>query len=106
VPTGTGKFELRGLSYNAGGDAAFNPKWKSIDYGEDMDLAVGSLNAEGESTLSWTYGADAHEWKLSTINLDADTLTADEFVMLRLALVSANWTLNQRSVWIASILWE
>lgn len=106
LPTGNAKLEVIGMSYDAGGNAAFNPKWKSLAYGESFDLAASSLNAEGESTLSWTYGADAHELKRSTINLDADTVTADEWIVLRLALVSANWTLNQRSIWLPSILWE
>jgi len=106
LPTGTCKLEVIMHSYDAAGDAAFNPKWKSIAFDEDMDLAAGSLNAEGESTITWTYGANAHEMRRATINLDADTVVADEFIVLRLALVSANWTLNQRSIVLPSIIWE
>jgi hypothetical protein len=106
LPTGNAKLEVIAQSLDAGGDAAYNPKWKSVAFGETMDLAVGSLNAEGESTLTWTGGADAHEMKRDKITLDADTVTADEFIVLRLALVSANWTLNQRCILLPSILWE
>jgi hypothetical protein len=106
LPSGTCKLEVLAFSYNAGGDVAFNPKWKSIALGEDMDLAAGSLNAEGESTITWVGGADAHEMKRATINLDADTVVADEFINMRLALVTANWTLNQRCIFLPSIIWE
>jgi len=106
LPSGTAKLEVVGFSYNAGGDAAFNPKWKSIAFDEDMDLSAASLNAEGESTMTWTYNSDAHEMKRTKVTLDADTVVADEFIQLRLALVSANWTLNQRSIWLPSVVWE
>jgi hypothetical protein len=106
LPTGNCKLEVKMLSYDAGGDAAFNPKWKSIAIDEDMDVASANLNAEGESTLTWTYGSDAHEMKRATINLDADTVVADEFINMRLELVSANWTLNQRCIVLPSIIWE
>ena len=106
LPAGTCKLEVIMFSFDAGGDAAFNPKWKSIAIDEDMDLAAGSLNAEGESTISWSYGVNAHEMRRATINLDADTVVSDEFIQMRLALVSANWTLNQRSIVLPSIIWE
>ena len=106
LPVGTCKLEVIMFSFDAGGDAAFNPKWKSIAIDENMDLAAGSLNAEGESIITWTFGANAHEMRRTTINLDADTVVADEFIQMRLALISANWTLNQRSLVLPSIIWE
>jgi len=106
LPTGTCKLEVIGFSYDAAGDAALNPKWKSIAFEENMDLAAGSLNAEGETTITWVYGSDAHQMKRTKITLDADTVVADEFINMRLALVTANWTLNQRSIWLPSVLWE
>ena len=106
LPTGTCKLEVNMFSFDGDGDAAFNPKWKSVAFDEDMDLAAGSLNAEGESTISWTFGVNAHQMRRSTITLDADTIFADEFIQMRLALVSANWTLNQRSIVLPSIIWE
>jgi hypothetical protein len=106
LPSGTAKLEVIAFSYDAGGNAAFNPKWKSIAFDEDMDLTAGSLNAEGESTITWTYGANAHEMRRTKVTLDADTVVADEFINMRLALVSANWTMNQRCIFLPSILWE
>jgi len=106
LPAGTCKLEVIMFSFDAAGNAAFNPKWKSVAIEEDMDLAAGSLNAEGESTISWSFGVNAHEMRRATINLDADTVVSDEFIQMRLALVSANWTLNQRSIVLPSIIWE
>jgi hypothetical protein len=106
LPEGTCKLEVIMFSFDADGDAAFNPKWKSIAFDEDMDLAAGGLNAEGESTISWTFGVNANQMRRATITLDADTVAADEFIQMRLALVSANWTLNQRSIILPSIIWE
>lgn len=53
IPAGTAKLEVLALASQASGLAKFNPKWKSIALGEDFDLAVGSLNAEGTQTLTW-----------------------------------------------------
>lgn len=106
LPTGNCKLEVIMFSFDGDGNAAFNPKWKSVSFDETMDLAAGSLNAEGENTISWTYGVNAHQMRRATINLDADTVVADEFIQMRLALVSANWTLNTRSIMLPSIIWE
>jgi len=106
LPEGTCKLEVIMFSFDAAGDAAFDPKWKSVAIDEDMDLAEGSLNAEGENTITWSFGSNAHEMRRATINLDADTVVADEFIQMRLSLISANWTLNQRSIILPSIIWE
>ena len=106
LPTGNCKLEVIMFSTDGDGDAAFNPKWKSVAFDENMDLAAGSLNAEGESTITWTFGANAHQMRRTTVNLDADTVVADEFIEMRLALISANWTLNTRSIVLPSIIWE
>ncbi len=106
LPIGNCKLEVIMFSFDGDGDAAFNPKWKSVAFDETMDLAAGSLNAEGESTITWTFGANAYQMRRATINLDADTVVADEFIEMRLALVSANWTLNTRSIVLPSLIWE
>lgn len=106
LPTGTCKLEVLAFSYDANGDAKINPKWKSIAVEEDFDLAVGSLNAEGTTTITWSTGNDAHQFKRAKITLDADTVVADEFVSMRLALESTSWTLNQRSIWLPALIWE
>jgi hypothetical protein len=106
LPTGTCKLEVTAFSYNANGDAKFNPKWKSLAFEENFDLAATSLNAEGTSTLTWVTDSDAHEMKRLKITLDADTVVADEFIAMRLVMESTSWTLNQRSIWLPTILWE
>jgi len=106
LPSGTAKLEIIAMSSDAGGVAKVNPKWKSIAFDQDMDLAVGSLNAEGTTTMTWTFGASAHEMKRSKVTLNADTVVADEFIQMRLVMETASWTLNERSIWLPSILWE
>lgn len=106
LPDGTAKLELIGFSYDASGDAKINPYWKSVDFEESMDLALGSLNAEGVQTITWSSPGDAHVMKQHKVNLDADTVVAGEFIMMRLVLTTASWTLNQRSIWLPNIIWE
>lgn len=106
LPAGTCKLEVLAFSYDANGDAKINPKWKSIAVEEDFDLAVGSLNAEGTTTMTWVTSNDAHQFKRAKITLDADTVVADEFISMRLALESTSWTLNQRSIWLPAVIWE
>lgn len=105
LPAGVAKLEVVATAYDGAGDAKFNPKWKSIALGETFDLAAGSLNAEGTQTLTWVAG-DGLKFKRAVVTLDADTVVADEFVALRLAMETTNWTLNQRSLWLVAMLWE
>ncbi len=204
IPSGTGKLEVIGYARQAAGDAKFNPKWRSLAVGEDLDLAAGGLNAEGTDTLTWLNekqlvtltGASGGTFTLSfdgqgptttiawnaadtavqaaleglsniasgdvavtgsaggpwtvefkqayegvdvammtadsggltgttptadvtlsqgstdnhilrtKVTLDADTLTADEFIVLRLVMETTSWTLSKRSIWLPSIIWE
>jgi hypothetical protein len=106
LPTGTAKLEVTGFSYDANGDAKINPKWKSVAYEEDIDLAASSLNAEGTNTITWATGNDAHQFKQLKVALDADTIVAGEFIVLRLVLESTSWTLNTRAIFNVSIIWE
>lgn len=106
LPSGTAKLEVLAMAKpSVGGDAKFNPKWKSIAIEEDFDLAVGSLNAEGTQTITWGVG-DNDKFHRVKIVLDADTVVADEFVVLRLVMESTSWTLNYNSLWLPAIIWE
>jgi hypothetical protein len=40
------------------------------------------------------------------ITLDADTVVADELIVLRLVLESTGWTLESKSLWLPTIIWE
>lgn len=106
LPSGTAKLEVLAMTHDSGnGDATFNPHWKSIAVGEDFDLTAASLLAEGTETLTWVTN-EGCLFKGAKVTLDADTLVADEFLALRLVLESTNWTLDERSLWIASVIWE
>lgn len=106
LPTGTAKLELNTIADNGGGDAKINPMWKSVDFDESMDLNNASLNEEGIQTISWTYNTDENKIKRITVNLDADTIVADEMILLVLEMQTANWTMNAATVWLPSINWE
>ena len=106
LPSGNAKLELISFAENGGGNAKVNPKWKSVDFGETMDLASGSLNAEGTETITWTYNSDQFEMKRTKVTLDADTVVADEFIQLSLVMETTNWTMNDVTIWLPSIIWE
>lgn len=103
LPTGTGKIKLRALANATSGVAKVNPKWASVAVEEDPSGAT--LNAEGTTTVTWAAG-DNDQYKEAEINLDADTLVADEEVVMDLTFETTSWTLAQVSTWIASIIWE
>ena len=50
--------------------------------------------------------ATGYMFQSPKVALDADTIVADEFVLLRLVMESTGWTLNTSSVWLPTILWE
>jgi hypothetical protein len=106
LPSGTAKLEVIALANpSVGGTAYFNPKWKSIAVEETLDLAAGSLNAEGTQSIVWSSG-DNDKFHRVKIALDADTVVADEFVVLRLVMESTSWSLNYTSLWLPAIIWE
>lgn len=105
LPTGTCKLKLRALADATSGAAKVNPKWKSIAPEESADVATGSLNAEGTGTITWAAG-DSDVYKELEITLDADTVTADEEIVMELVFETSSWTLAAISTWIASIIWE
>jgi len=107
LPTGTCKLELNAVSYDAAaGDAKVNPYWKSIAVDEVFDLDTTGLNAEGTATLTWSNPGTDSEILQSLITLDADTPVAGEFIFIILLFETSSWTLNKRSVWVPSIIWE
>ncbi len=103
LPVGTAKLRMRALSNAATGVAKVNPKWASVAVEEDASSAT--LNAEGTTTVTWTTG-DEDVYKETKITLDADTIVADEEVVMDLTFETASWTLAQVSTWIVSIIWE
>jgi hypothetical protein len=80
-----------------------NPKWASVAVEEDPSSAT--LNAEGATSITWGAG-DNDQYKETKINLDADTLIADEMVVMDLTFEDASTTLAVTSTHIVSVIWE
>ena len=105
LPDGTGKLVVRALANATSGVAKFNPKWASVAVEETMDIATGSLNAEGTQTITWATG-DVDVYKELVIDLDADTLAGDEEVVMEFTFETTSWTLATISTWFFTIIWE
>lgn len=103
LPTGTGKLRVTAIADATSGNAVINPAWASLAVGEDYDTI--SLTAEGNTTITWSTGDD-EELLESVITLDADTIVADEFIIMQITHVSASWTLAAISTLTFSIIWE
>lgn len=103
LPTGTCKLRMLGLADAVAGVAKINPKWKSVAVEEDP--STGALNAEGTSTVTWA-AADDDVYKELKVTLDADTVVADEVIVMDLVFETAAWTLAQVSTWIVFVIWE
>jgi hypothetical protein len=103
LPSGTGKLRLLALANVAAGAAKVNPKWVSVAPEESPSAAT--LLAEGTGTITWGAG-DNDQYKELKINLDADTLVANEVVVMDLVFEATGWTVAAVSVWQAMIIWE
>lgn len=103
LPTGTCKLDLWALANATSGNAKVNAKWASVAVEEDPSSAT--LNAEGTSTLSWGAG-DNDQYKNLKITLDADTVVANEVIVMDLVFETASWTLAAVSTWQPSVIWE
>lgn len=100
---GTGKLRLLALADAVAGVAKVNPTWASVAVEEDPSSAT--LNGEGTQTVTWSAGDD-DVYKELKVDLDADTLVANEEVVMDLIFETTDWTLAQVSTWIVSIIWE
>ncbi len=103
LPSGTAKLKLVALANAVAGLAKVNPNWVSVSAEEDPSSAA--LNAEGTSTITWAAGDD-DVYKVLKIDLNADTVVADEEIVMDLIFETAAWTLAQISTWIVSVIWE
>jgi hypothetical protein len=103
LPTGTAKLRLLALANATSGSAKVNPTWGSCAVEESPDTIT--LTAEGTQTLTWSTG-DNDQYKELITTLDADTIVADEIVVMQLVFETSSWTLAQVSTWQASIIWE
>lgn len=103
LPSGTCKLQVMALADATTGNLIINPKWASVAAEEDSSSAT--LNAEGDTTISW--GAnDDDEYKFAEITLDADTPVGDEIICMDLTIVNTGTTLAVHSGLIVSIIFE
>ena len=102
LPSGTGKLILLGRTVGTG-NAIILVSWVSVAIGEDPSAAT--LLSEGNQTLT-VVGGDSDKFLRLKTTLDADTLTADEIVCMRLRFVQASYTLNQPLTVAPSMRWE
>jgi len=103
LPTGTCKLRMFCMADAVAGAAKINPKWKSTAMGEDP--TIGALHAEGTSTVTWGAGDD-DDYKELKITLDADTVVANEVIVMDLVFETAGWTLAELSTYVVFVIWE
>ena len=104
LPTGTGRVRLVGRTTGTG-NAVIAIDWVSVALNEDPS-AMAYLS-QGNSTLTFA-AADSDKFKqIADVNLDADSLVANEFVCMRLRMKGSGglWTLNQILTLQPSIRW-
>ena len=103
LPTGTAKLRLIGLADATSGVAKVNPSWASVAVGQDPSSFT--LTAEGTQTVTWSTDDD-DEYQETKIILDADTVVANEFIIMHVTFETASWTLAANSGWMFSVIWE
>ena len=103
LPTGTAKLRVWAMADAVAGDEDIDPQWKSVAMGEDP--STGALNAEGNTNFLWTTAED-DIYKEGVITLDADTIVADEIVVMDLVWKAATSDLAAESCWFCYIFWE
>lgn len=104
LPTGTCKLRIISLANADTGVAKINPKWVSVAMSEDPSAATPV--AEGVQTPDWSSGAQSDDYKETKVDLDVDTITASEIVVMDLTFETSSWTLAVVSTHIVSIIWE
>ncbi len=102
LPSGTGKLILVGRTTGTG-NSLIAIDWASVAIGEDPSAAT--LLSEGTSILT-VAGGDSDKFLRLKVTLDADTLTADKIVCMRMRFIQASYTLNQPFTVAPSMRWE
>ena len=87
LPTGTAKFVIQAVADAVTGDMDVQISWKSFATGESIENPT--LSSEGtQHTFAWSTGND---WDIleDETTLDAETITADETIVVQLTLEAA-----------------
>ena len=102
LPTGTAKFSLAVIAAIEAGDLSINPAWASVAFDEDPSAAT--LTSEGpdpdartggngsnadNSTFGWDT-ADDDKILEALWTLNADTVVANEFIVMDIVIVDAD----------------
>lgn len=103
LPTGTAKLRLLAVAASTANAAKVNPTWGMCAVEESYDTIT--LTAEGTQTITWSTG-DTDQFKELIVTLDADTVVADEILVMGLVFETTSWTLAVVSTWLASIIFE
>lgn len=101
LPAGQLKLRLLAIANASTGNVVVDPQWASCAPSEDPSVIT--LNAEGDTTVSFTAVDDFKETK---IVLDADTPVAGEILVCNLVFKDAGTTLAVTSTWRATLIFE
>lgn len=103
LPSGTAKCRTLSLANAATGVLKPHIKWVSVAVGEDASSA--SLNNEGVGTITWSTG-DEDKYLETLVTLDADTIVANEMVVMDLVFEDTSMTLAVESCHHVMMIWE
>jgi hypothetical protein len=92
LPSGTAKFSGWCLANATSGDAKLNVKWVSVANGESPSAATPV--AETVATLTWAAGEN-DKYKELLVTMDADTVMANEVIVMDIVGETSGWTLTQ-----------
>jgi hypothetical protein len=106
LPIGTAKVEISMVAEGTG-NAIIDPAWDSVTAGQTIDYNTSSLNSEGDQTVTFVSG-DIDTFKRLTVNLDATTINADEYLIMRLLLRASEvgWTMADTLLFLPTLIWE
>jgi hypothetical protein len=76
-----------------------------IEYSTEGEPAVPVQNNENITTFEWA-STSSGDYITAHIPLSADTVVGNEDILMDLTFLSANWTLDAVSTWMAAIIWE
>lgn len=103
VPTGTMKLRILSLANASTGNVVVDPQWASIAGNEDPSATA--LNAEGDTTITFTAVDDYKETKI-TLDADAGGVAANDIIVMNLVFKNTGTTVAAVSTHVCSIIWE
>lgn len=102
LPTGTATLRCWAIANDTSGVAKVDWQWNTC--ADAADCSGVTLNAEGDSTVTWAAG-DNDKLKKLDIVMDASTIVAGQPVVGKLVFKATGWTEPAVSTWNCSIVW-